>query len=374
MDDPYHADAARFLDALGSGPFLFQTYPDRAVTDKRGMILCKRGTLATCGALLAKANARGAAVAVLPNVNDGSRKRKGENIRSVRALFVDLDGAPLEPVQAGPLPPHIVTETSPGRWHAFWRVADCPLDDFVRLQRALCKRFNGDASMADVARCVRVPGFWHHKGEPFLSRIVGVRDALPYTYAEILDAFAIPPLPAKPAPMTLGRIPLGKRETTYFGMAASAHRRGIPQADEAERLLIVNARDADPPMPADEVRAIVARAYALPVTGHASIPYAALDSMAFRTLDSDAVRMVLLAYRRYDGTNNGFSLAWSECRNAFPRKESAFKRARTRAVASGLLIVATPASKPSKGSKPRPALYRLKHPHRAAGEPYQAAA
>ncbi len=373
MDDPYHADAARFLDALGAGPFLFQTYPDRAC-DKRGLILSKLGTLGQWGKMLATANARGAAVAVLVNVNDGSRHRKVDNIRSVRALFVDLDHAPLEPVLAGPLAPHIVTETSPGRHHAFWRVADCPLADFVRLQRALCKRFAGDPTITDVTRCVRLPGFWHHKGEPFLSRIVGVRDALPYTYAEILEAFAIPPLRATPEPMKLGCIPLGKRGDTLFRMAASAYRKGIPQTDETERLLIVNAARCDPPMPADEVCSIVARAYALPVTGHASIPYAALDSMAFRTLDSDAVRVVLLAYRRYDGTNNGFSLAWSECRNAFPRKESAFKRARTRAVASGLLIVATPASKPSKGSKPRPALYRLKHPHRAAGEPYQAAA
>jgi len=375
MDDPYHADAARFLDALGGGSFLFQTYPDRS-GDKRGLILTRIGKLPKLGPQLAKANARGAAVAVLPNVNDGTRKREAENIRSVRVLFVDLDHAPLEPVLAGPLAPHIITETSPGRHHAFWRVADCPLDDFVRLQTALCNRFNGDTNILDVARCVRLPGFYHHKGEPFLSRIVSLRDALPYTYAEILEAFAIPALRAKPKPMKLGRIPEGKRENTLFGMAASAHRKGITQADELARLLIVNADRCDPPMPADEVRGIVARAYALPVTGHAAIPRIVLRSAAYRSLDGESLRVLLIAYDRYDGHNRDrISLAWSECRDAFPLGEKAFYRHRARVVASGLLTVATPAGKPSKGGKkPTPALYRLTHVIGAASDPYQAAA
>ena len=376
MDDPYHADAARFVAALGGGPFLFQCYADKdADKGKPGFTLNRYGTLATMGAVLAKYNARGAAVAILANVNDGTSKRKADNIRRVRALFVDLDGAPLEPVQAARLAPHVITETSPGRWHAYWRVADCPLSEFVRLQRALAERFNGDPSMADVARCVRLPGFWHHKGEPFLSRIVSVRDALPYTYAEILEGFTIPALSGKPAPIKLTRVAQGKRNDTLHKMAASAHRKGTPQSETCTRLLTVNAERCDPPLCADEVHTTVASAYAQPVTGHASFPLAVMQSPAYQALDCEAREVLLIAYCRYDSTNNGrITLTWADCREMFPLGREAFYRARKRATHPDLLTIATPPIKPSKGNKPRPAFYRLQHVISGARATYQAAA
>lgn len=66
-------------------------------------------------------NEQGAGIFVMVNAGDG-KGRKRANVRAVRALFVDLDGAPLEPVVNGPIAPHMVTETSLGRWHAFWLV------------------------------------------------------------------------------------------------------------------------------------------------------------------------------------------------------------------------------------------------------------
>jgi hypothetical protein len=41
----------------------------------------------------------------------------------VRALFLDLDGAPLEPVLLHATP-HIITESSPGRFHPYYRVQE----------------------------------------------------------------------------------------------------------------------------------------------------------------------------------------------------------------------------------------------------------
>jgi len=90
----------------------------------------------------------------------------------VRAVFVDLDGAPLEPVLTCGLEPHIVCESSPGRFHAYWLCDDCPLDKFESVQRALARRFAGDGSVHDLPRVLRVPGFVHAKGEPFLSHVL----------------------------------------------------------------------------------------------------------------------------------------------------------------------------------------------------------
>ena len=103
----------------------------------------------------------------------------------VRALFVDLDGAPLEPVLNSGLPkPHIVVESSPGKFHVYWLVADVAPKDFTACQKALAERCNGD-DVSDPPRVMRLPGFIHRKGAPFRSRIVSIRKAPPYQISKL---------------------------------------------------------------------------------------------------------------------------------------------------------------------------------------------
>jgi hypothetical protein len=120
---------------------------------------------------LSRLNARGAGVFVTVNETDGEG-RKTENIIRVRAQFVDLDGAPLEPVLEHPLGPSITIESSPGRYHAYWLVDDCPLAEFKHAQQRLAAHFNGDPSVCDLPRVMRLPGFFHRKAEPFITRII----------------------------------------------------------------------------------------------------------------------------------------------------------------------------------------------------------
>jgi hypothetical protein len=42
------------------------------------------------------------------------------------------------------LRPHILVESSPGKWHAYYMVDECDLDQFKPRQRALAQRFGGD--------------------------------------------------------------------------------------------------------------------------------------------------------------------------------------------------------------------------------------
>ena len=106
--------------------------------------------------------------------------RTAANVTRIRALFIDLDGAPLEPVlNAGRLPDWVV-QSSPGRWHAYFAVDDCPIERFSDIQRALADRFAGDRNVADTPRVMRVPGFFHCKAEPFLSKLY-----LPTEYNQI---------------------------------------------------------------------------------------------------------------------------------------------------------------------------------------------
>ncbi|MFZ5557681.1 MAG: DNA-primase RepB domain-containing protein [Pseudomonadota bacterium] len=164
--------ASAFLLDLG-GPdaeFAFQVFPDKkdATGVKRTW---KCGTLEEHADWLEASNNAGAGIFVMVNEGDG-KGRSTQNVTRVRALFVDLDGAPIEPVlKAEPRPP-IVVESSPDRFHAYWPVNDCSLEEFKPLQQFLAGRFDGDTSVCDLPRVMRLPGFWHLKAEPFLTRRV----------------------------------------------------------------------------------------------------------------------------------------------------------------------------------------------------------
>lgn len=201
-------EAVCFLEALDAAgaSFTFQTFDDSKA--KRVDLAWRRhGTLEQQAATLQRANEQGAGVFVTVNETDGSG-RKAKNITRVRALFVDLDGSPLQPVLDAAVHPNVVIESSQGRWHAYWLVQDCPLEDFKRCQQRLAARFAGDKSVNDLPRVMRLPGYIHQKGQPFRSRIEQLNDAKPYPYAELVSAFelnapeAAPPILAPaPSPM-----------------------------------------------------------------------------------------------------------------------------------------------------------------------------
>src|SRR4051812_11482685 len=91
-----YADTRRFLARLGRTRFTFQTYDDKERDRPGGM---KHGTLDDHLQYLERRNAKQNAVTVMINEGDG-KGRKAQNVANVTALFVDLDGAPLGPVDA----------------------------------------------------------------------------------------------------------------------------------------------------------------------------------------------------------------------------------------------------------------------------------
>jgi RepB DNA-primase from phage plasmid len=165
-------DQARlFLELLDpEGDHCFQTFDDSEL--KRGHLAkVVHGTLEEEAERLMAWQAAGAGVFCTIGETDGTGRR-AQNIIRVRAVFVDLDGAPLQPVLAATPKPHIIIESSPGRFHAYWLVNDLPLDQFAPVQKSLAARFGGDPSVHDLSRVMRLPGFWHQKNAPFMSRIV----------------------------------------------------------------------------------------------------------------------------------------------------------------------------------------------------------
>jgi P4 family phage/plasmid primase-like protien len=186
---PVNLQAPTFLELLDPDAerFTFQTFDDSPAKTK-SLSKVYHGNIDDMAGPLAKLQSAGAGVFVTVNATD-LQGRKRTNVVRVRAVFVDLDGSPLQPVLACRLEPHIVIESSPDRYHAYWIVDGLPLDQFTPVQKAIIARFGGDKAVHDLPRVMRLPGFWHQKGEPFQTRVHGISDRMPYTAEQILAEF-----------------------------------------------------------------------------------------------------------------------------------------------------------------------------------------
>lgn len=167
--------AQRFLDLLDAEAesWTFQTFDENKSGKNKRLTRILHGSLGAHADTLTQINDSGGGVFVMVNPGDG-KGRAEKNVVGVRALFVDLDGAPLKPILEAGLDPSIIVTSSPNRFHAYWCVSDFGAPDsvkFARLQKALAKRFGGDPSVCDLPRVMRLPGFVHRKAKPFLTRI-----------------------------------------------------------------------------------------------------------------------------------------------------------------------------------------------------------
>ena len=131
------------------------------------------GDLVSQRATLTNLNRQGLDIFITLNKSDGLGI-SSQNINGITALFADLDGAPLANIESFPFEPTIINETSPGKYHAIYKVEGLPKSEFARCQRAIAVAIGSDQSVNDLARVIRVPGFFHNKiqAEPFLSRMV----------------------------------------------------------------------------------------------------------------------------------------------------------------------------------------------------------
>ena len=96
-------------------------------------------------------------------INEGGHT--DSDIHRVRYVFADTDGADPEPLTKA-LKPHITVESSPGRYHIYWKVSDCEVAKFKAVQGALAIKYGTDPSIKNPSRIMRIPGFFHQKSAP----------------------------------------------------------------------------------------------------------------------------------------------------------------------------------------------------------------
>lgn len=124
-------------------------------------------------------------------VNDYEGRRVIENLKRINYWFADLDtGTKVEQLAriATHLKPTRVVETRKG-FHVYWKAIDATLGNWNRIVRwAVVPALCADPRASDPLRLLRVPGYYHHKGEPFLVRTIAEADVA-YRESQMLEAF-----------------------------------------------------------------------------------------------------------------------------------------------------------------------------------------
>ncbi len=174
--------AESFLAALDrNARFTFQTFDDTA-SKRKNLANILHGTIAQHFDTLRQLNDAGAGIFVTVNRTD-LKGRKASNIVAVRGIFADFDNG-TDGVKGFPLRPNIAVGTSPGNLHLYWFADDIPVDAFTPTQKALINRVRSDASVHDLPRVMRLPGFFHRKSNPHLVTSKVLRTER-YTFAEL---------------------------------------------------------------------------------------------------------------------------------------------------------------------------------------------
>lgn len=160
--------AAEFLQALGGGAFHFRTFDDDQKRSRKELVRTLYGTLEQHGNSLRRLNERGAGVFVV--VNEGGNS--DSQITRIRALFIDFDQPDENRRFDFALDPSLVVESSPGKHHVYWLVDNFPVKFFRKVQGRLIDGFGTDPQVKNESRVMRLPGFFHRKGEPYHTRIM----------------------------------------------------------------------------------------------------------------------------------------------------------------------------------------------------------
>lgn len=130
-----------------------------------------RGKLAEIFPTLESYNENGYGIFANINALDG-QGRELHNVAYIRAHVVDLDNvltAQANFERAAAAGASFAVQSSPGKFHVYWRVQPYTGNDFYTLQqRKLAQVYDGDKKIIDATRVMRVPGFYHKKDSPKL--------------------------------------------------------------------------------------------------------------------------------------------------------------------------------------------------------------
>lgn len=118
------------------------------------------------------------------------------NMKYLRSHVVDLDNPTssrdgYDRAVATQPQPHLAVQSSPNKFHIYWLVEPFVGNEFYTLtQRKLAQLYDGDRTIIDPTRVLRLPGFYHLKSTPSLVTWWPIYQGPRYTAQQIADSVA----------------------------------------------------------------------------------------------------------------------------------------------------------------------------------------
>jgi len=191
LDIPIEEFLRPFFDA--GETVCLRVFDDRKTGAFKGAKLeCEAGKIASMTDTLKKHNKQKRGIYFV--INYGGHE--DIDITRINAQFVECDSlsieAQLAQIEAFPLPPSLIVKTQKSL-HCYWLIKDAKVESFRCVQKRLVAQFSGDPACVNESRVFRLPGFYHHKGDPVMVECVKFNPELRYTQTE-LEA-ALPEIP-----------------------------------------------------------------------------------------------------------------------------------------------------------------------------------
>jgi putative DNA primase/helicase len=162
-----------------------RVFDDRKTGAFKGAKLeCEAGKIAAMEDTLRKHNAQNRGIYFV--INYGGHE--DTDITRISAQFVECDSLSMEEqlaqIKAFAVEPSLIVRTRKSL-HTYWLMKDAKVEDFRRVQKRLIAQFQGDRTIINESRVLRLPGFNHCKGEPYPVECIKFNPELRYTQAEL---------------------------------------------------------------------------------------------------------------------------------------------------------------------------------------------
>ncbi len=101
-------------------------------------------------------------------LKEGTHRRTKDDVDQIRHVYLDFDengaAAVHALLQRTDLPePNYLISSSPGKWQVIWKIAGCGKREAEEIERGLVADTGADPAVVDIARVLRLPGFYNHK-------------------------------------------------------------------------------------------------------------------------------------------------------------------------------------------------------------------
>src|ERR1700675_1878622 len=101
-------------------------------------------------------------------LKEGTHRRTKDDVDQIRHVYLDFDedgtAAVHALLQRTDVPePNYLINSSPDKWQVIWKIAGCGKGEAGEIQRGLVADTGADPAVVDIARVLRLPGFYNHK-------------------------------------------------------------------------------------------------------------------------------------------------------------------------------------------------------------------